>query len=114
MKSFWYRILFTGVIGIIVSAIVQLMRFFTEFGETIENNFLAFIIGPFVLSFIIGTVIIQVWKHGMNTARMKTHACEYVIPGSLKYTLKKDNFLYSRVTKTRKQSSSTGRRRFLR
>jgi len=62
-----------------------------------------------LLSFGIGCIIVFVWKKGMDTARGKTHACDYIIPGSLSFQEKKDRYLYSTVNKIRKQKSSSTR-----
>ena len=65
-----------------------------------------------LIALAIGFTVVQVWKSGMNTALIKTHAGSYMIPDSLNFTLKKDTFLYSVVTKTARQddnsSSSSG------
>jgi uncharacterized protein len=64
-----------------------------------------------LVAFGIGLIVVSVWKRGMNTALPKTQASAYIIPGSLNFTTQKDSFLYSTVTKTKRQtqSSSSGR-----
>jgi len=107
-KSWLYRLMFTGIFGVIINGIIQLLRLFADSSENVIDEYLAaFIIGATLLSFIIGLIIVLVWKHGMNTVRMQTHAFAYVVPGSLAFREKKDQFLYSTVNQVRKQSSST-------
>ena len=57
-----------------------------------------------VIAFVIGLVVVQVWKKGMNTAIPQRAASAYVVPGSLAFKVKADNFLYSTVTRTRRQT----------
>ena len=65
-------------------------------------------IGVWVFAFLVGFTIVRKWKNDMNTARPKSEADIYIIPGSLNITRREDRFLYSNVTKTKKQSSSSG------
>jgi uncharacterized protein len=64
-------------------------------------------IAAWIIAFAIGCIIVLIWKKGMNTVAAQTHACGYVIPGSLNYNTKTDRFLYSTVSKTRRQSQSS-------
>ena len=68
------------------------------------------VIAAWVVAFLIGFLIVQVWKAQMNTALPRKQADTYIIPGSLAFTLKQDRFLYSTVTKRArpKQNSSGG------
>jgi len=70
------------------------------------------IIISWLVALAIGLIIVQSWKGGMNTAVLKTQADVYMIPGSLNFNAKTDKFLYTVVTKTRRQtedsSSSSG------
>ena len=59
-----------------------------------------FIIVSWVLSLLIGIIVVAVWKKGMNTALLKTEAASYIVPNTLSFTDRRDRFLYSRVTKT--------------
>ena len=63
-----------------------------------------------LVALAIGFIVVKVWQNGMNTALPQSHAAGYVVPNSLAIKEKKDNFLYSRVIRTRrqKQSSSGG------
>jgi len=60
-----------------------------------------------VIAFVIGLIVVQVWKKGMNTALPQRAAGAYVVPGSLAFKVKADNFLYSTVTRTRRQTESS-------
>jgi uncharacterized protein len=75
-----------------------------------KNN-LVLVLISWLIAFVIGLIVVSVWKHGMNTALPKTQAIAYIIPESLNFTTQKDSFLYSTVTKTKRQtqSSSSGR-----
>jgi len=59
------------------------------------------------LALAIGFITVQVWKSGMNTALAKTQAAAYIVPESLSFREKKDIFLYSAVTKTKRQTESS-------
>ncbi|MCL2265264.1 MAG: TPM domain-containing protein [Treponema sp.] len=69
-----------------------------------------FVIIAWILALIIGSVIVQTWKNRMNTALAQTQASAYVVPGSLSFKTKKDIFLYSTVTRTVRQTDSSGGR----
>jgi hypothetical protein len=69
---------------------------------------LVLVIACWLIAFVTGFFIVYVWKKGMNTALLKTQADDYVVPGSLKFQIQKDRFLYSTVTKTRRQTQSSG------
>jgi uncharacterized protein len=60
-----------------------------------------------VIAFVIGFITIQIWKKGMNTAVSQTQAAAYIIPNSLNFKVRKDSFLYSTVTKTRRETQSS-------
>ncbi|MCL2834184.1 MAG: TPM domain-containing protein [Treponema sp.] len=73
------------------------------------KNSIALTAGAWALAFLIGFLIITSWKKGMNTALMQTKASAYIVNGSLNFTLQKDRFLYSVVSKSeRQQSGSSG------
>jgi len=59
-----------------------------------------------IIALAIGFIIVQIWKAGMNTALPQTQAAAYVVPGSLSFKEKKDSFLYSTVTKIKRQTES--------
>ena len=65
------------------------------------------VIVGWVISLLIGFLVVQSWKAQMNTALPKKEANLYVIPGSLAFTLQQERFLYSRVTKTKQSSASS-------
>jgi len=59
-----------------------------------------------VVAFLIGLIVVQVWKKGMNTALPQRAAAGYIVPGSLVFRVRKDDFLYSTVTRTQRQTES--------
>jgi len=59
-----------------------------------------------VLALVIGFIIVQVWKNGMNTALPQTQAAAYMVPGSLAFKEKKDSFLYSTVARVKIESQT--------
>jgi len=61
-----------------------------------------------VVSLLIGSIVVGVWKAQMNNVIPQSRADRYVVPGSVAFTRQSDKFLYSTVTKTKKQSSSSG------
>ena len=71
---------------------------------------LVLVLIAWVLALIIGIIVVQSWKKGMETVLPQTQAAAYMVPGSLAFKEKKDSFLYSTVTKTKlqTQSSSSG------
>jgi len=72
-------------------------------------NVVLVVIG-WLIGLAVGLVVVQVWKKGMNTALIQTQADSYVVPDSLSFREKTDSFLYSVVTKTRREGnrSSSG------
>ena len=59
------------------------------------------------IALIIGASVVTIWKWRMNTVLPKTQADSYIVPGSLAFTQMSDRFLYSTVTKVKRQSSSS-------
>jgi uncharacterized protein len=72
----------------------------------IHKNVLSLYIGAWILSLIIALLAVFGMKAKMNNVHPKTEAGNFIIPGSLVFTLKKDSFLYSMVTKSKKAESS--------
>jgi uncharacterized protein len=68
---------------------------------------LVLVIIAWLAAFGIGWFIVHTWKMGMNTAMPQTQAAAYIISGSLNFTVKKDSFLYSKVTKIKRQTQSS-------
>ena len=60
-----------------------------------------------IIALSIGFIVVQVWKKGMNTALPQKAAAAYVVSGSLNFKTRKDDFLYSTVTRTRRQTETT-------
>jgi len=67
---------------------------------------LVLVSGAWVFALMLGFVIVSFWKKSMNTALPKIQAAAYAVPGSLAFREKKDRFLYSTITKTKRQQSS--------
>ncbi|MDR2579050.1 MAG: hypothetical protein LBC70_09655 [Chitinispirillales bacterium] len=63
-----------------------------------------------VIAAAAGFSIVHYWKMKMNTARLKTLATEYMIPGSLSFKIKNDRFLFSKTTKTPRETAQTAGR----
>jgi len=59
-----------------------------------------------IVAFAIGIIVVMVWKKGMNAVLAQTQANAYAVSGSLTFKVKKDTFLYSRVTKTERQTEN--------
>jgi len=78
-----------------------------DFYEIVHEWKLGFVLAAWVLSFIIGLIIVQVWKGGMNTVRQKNQASAYIVTDSLMFKEKKDRFLYSTIAKIRRPSTSS-------
>ena len=65
------------------------------------------VIIAWVIALYIGFAVVYTWKAQMNTALPKNEADPYVISGSLAFTVQKEQFLYSSVSKTSRESSSS-------
>jgi uncharacterized protein len=57
----------------------------------------ASVLVAWILSLLIGFLVVQSWKKKMNTALPQTQAAAYVVPGSLAFDVKTETFLYSIV-----------------
>jgi uncharacterized protein len=60
-----------------------------------------------VVAFLIGLIEKKKKKKGMNTALTQKAAAAYIVPGSLVFNVRKDDFLYSTVTRTKRQTESS-------
>ena len=60
-----------------------------------------------LIAFVIGIFVVQSWKKELNTVHPQTSAAGYMIPGSASFSAKTDSFLYSTVTKTKRQTQNT-------
>jgi uncharacterized protein len=67
-----------------------------------------FYIVSWAIAIIIGLIYVAALKKQMNTVFLKTEANVFIAPGSLNFTRKQDNYLYSTTTKTKIESSSSG------
>jgi len=66
-----------------------------------------FILGAWLVSLIIGFIIVGIWKKGMKTAIPKKQpTATYIVSGSLSFAVQQDQFIYSTVTKTDSDSES--------
>lgn len=66
------------------------------------------IILSLLLGLIVAFIVLTVMKSGMKTVKPNNTANYYARPGSMKVNISRDIFLYSNVTRVRKQSSSSG------
>ncbi len=55
---------------------------------------------------IVAAVVLLVMRSSMNTKRRQHNAGNYLIPGSFRMTVHRDMFLYSQVTRTRRQQQT--------
>ena len=79
----------------------------TAVGE--EFDFTGLLIS-LALGVIVALITVVIMRSGMNTAKQRRSATEYVKAGSFDLHQHMDFFLYSRVSKTAKSSSSSGSR----
>ena len=73
----------------------------------LQQHFGVILIVIWVISLLIGFIVVAVWKKGMNTALQQTQAASYIVPNTLAFADKRDRFLYSTVSKTAKPKSSS-------
>ena len=112
-KAWKYRLRFTGIIGAVLCSILYLLRYFipadaSDIMYNIHEYHLFIAIGLFVVGFALGLYCVHTWIKEMNTARLKTQADTYIVPGSFNLKIKRDRFLYSTITKIRRQTQTTG------
>jgi phosphate/sulfate permease len=62
-----------------------------------------------IVAIAIGVGVVEFWKYKMNTVFSKHEADTYVVPNSLNFKVKTDTFLYSHVTKIRRQTQNRSR-----
>jgi hypothetical protein len=62
-----------------------------------------------VVAIAIGVGVVEFWKYKMNTVFLKHEADTYVVPNSLNFKVKTDTFLYSHVTKIKRQTQNRSR-----
>jgi len=65
------------------------------------------VLGSWIIGLLIAIFMIIMWRVQMNTALPKKEADAYVVPGSLAFTQQQDRFLYSTVTRTKREKSSS-------
>ena len=66
-----------------------------------------FVVG-LLISALIGWIAVSSMKKKMNTARKKREAGDYMRAGSFRLSQQQDNFLYSKTTKVKIETSSSG------
>jgi hypothetical protein len=80
----------------------------TASAASIQWNYKAILIA-WAAAIAIGIGVVEFWKYKMNTVFLKKEADMYVVPNSLVFKVKKDSFLYSHVTKIRRQTQNRSR-----
>jgi len=78
--------------------------------NVVQQYHVVFLIAAWLIAFLIGLICVSSMKSGMNTVLTKTQAAGYVVPNSLSFSVKKDQFLYSTVAKVPRASSSSSQR----
>ena len=73
----------------------------------VTENALRFYLGAWLISLIIALVAVRIMRAKLDNVHPKTEAGRFIIPGSLNFSLRQDNFLYSTVSKTERESSSS-------
>jgi len=101
-KTWKYRGAITGILGVIMSAVMFGLHAAGLVSELIDfdPSLFSMIAFAWILSLTGGIGTVEYWKYKMNTARPKNNACEYMVQGSLSFRVQKDSFLYKTVTKT--------------
>lgn len=61
-----------------------------------------------VAAFVIALIVVLIMRAGMKTARRKTSAGDYVVPGSLNLTRREDIYLYTTTVRTKIESNNSG------
>ena len=65
------------------------------------------VIAAWAVSLLIGFFVVLGWKQQMNTALPKKEADIFMIPGSLSLTVQKDSFLFSNITKIKRETETS-------
>jgi len=89
-KALKYTGLFSGIAGTILTPLLFAIKAIGAFDMSLPSVILM----AWCAAVVAGISIVHVWESRMNTAREKTQACDYVVPGSLKLRVKKDALLY--------------------
>lgn len=72
-----------------------------------RKNYFIIIVSAFAISLVISLVIMLCIKSGMKGIKQNPYASSYVNQGSFKLTNSRDIYLYSHVTKVRRETSSS-------
>lgn len=70
-------------------------------------NFLTTLIISLVIGLVIALIVVAVLKGQLKSVRFNTAADEYVVPGSMNVSQSRDTYLYSRVSKTPRETNSS-------
>lgn len=62
------------------------------------------------IGILVGVIVVFVMKSQLKSVRKDNQARAYIKPGSMNVTVSRDLFLYRNITRTRKESSSSGSR----
>ena len=57
---------------------------------------------------VVALIVILIMRSGMNTAKRQRNAGNYLVNGSFNLGIQRDIYLYSNVTRSRRESSSSG------
>lgn len=71
-------------------------------------DILLFMLPCAVIGAVVAGVVLLIMRSGMNTKHKQSGAAEYIKQGSYRLKLHRDMFLYSQITKTPRQTSSSG------
>ncbi len=78
-----------------------------DYGTVEERSSPAdFILPSVIAGFIVSFIMVSVMKSGMKTVSSQISASSYLVDNSLRLTSSSDNYLYSNVTRTPRQTSS--------
>jgi len=101
-KAWKYRGMLSGIFAVIMS-IAAYATYATGAVRgliDVDPSLLTLMVLGWIVAMAGGCGTVEWWKYQMNTARQKTQACEYMVPGSLSFKIQKDTYLYKTVTKT--------------
>jgi hypothetical protein len=134
-KLWKYRGLFTGIIGAILTPLIFILGQLGVIAGAAallagvaldatpeELSSITAVAGMFTVTLALvllgwaaagatGFFVVRKWEKNMDTAKLKTQAAEYMIPGSLKLKIEKDKYLYSNTTRVPIPKAGGGRRR---
>lgn len=109
MKKVLLIIVLLLVLAQPVSAVNQFMEDDGPILTSSENTFEpgTYLLIGLAVGLVVALIVTGMWKRQLKSVRPKAAAADYVVPGSLRLTDKRDKFLYSTVTKVKRQQSSS-------